>query len=139
MQYLVVLGIITTQLMPLVLKTLVQFSFLQLRLTAKKYSLKSFAGSKAIGVNPNTKYPQVAVALASFLGSTEAQKEHYKTRNTIPTDKSLLEDPEIASDALATAQGNTIANTSIMQPFVAGMSNYCQMLRIWVRLSFQVM
>ena len=86
--------------------------------------LKSFAGSKAIGVNPNTKYPQVAVALASFLGSTEAQKEHYKTRNTIPTDKSLLEDPEIASDALATAQGNTIANTSIMQPFVAGMSNY---------------
>ena len=58
------------------------------------------------------------------LGSTEAQKEHYKTRNTIPTDKSLLEDPEIASDALATAQGNTIANTSIMQPFVAGMSNY---------------
>ena len=56
--------------------------------------------------------------------TAEAQKEHYKTRNTIPTDKSLLEDPEIASDALATAQGNTIANTSIMQPFVAGMSNY---------------
>ena len=94
------------------------------KIDGKEVQLKSFAGSKAIGVNPNTKYPQVAVALASFLGSPEAQKEHYKTRNTIPTDKSLLEDPEIASDALATAQGNTIANTSIMQPFVAGMSNY---------------
>ena len=94
------------------------------KIDGKEVQLKSFAGSKAIGVNPNTKYPQVAVALASFLGSPEAQKEHYKTRNTIPTDKSLLEDPEIAADALATAQGNTIANTSIMQPFVAGMSNY---------------
>ena len=94
------------------------------KIDGKEVQLKSFAGSKAIGVNPNTKNPQVAVALASFLGSTEAQKEHYKTRHTIPTDKSLLEDPEIAADTLATAQGNTIANTSIMQPFVAGMSNY---------------
>ena len=94
------------------------------KIDGKEVQLKSFAGSKAIGVNPNTKNPQVAVALASFLGSPEAQKEHYKTRHTIPTDKSLLEDPEIAADALATAQGNTIANTSIMQPFVAGMSSY---------------
>ena len=94
------------------------------KIDGKDVQLKSFAGSKAIGVNPNTKNPQVAVALAAFLGSTEAQKEHYKIRNTIPTDNSLLADPEIAADAVATAQGNTVANTSIMQPFVAGMSNY---------------
>lgn len=94
------------------------------KIDGKEVQLKSFAGSKAIGVNPNTKNPQVAVALAAFLGSTEAQKEHYKTRNTIPTDKSLLSDPEVSSDAVAVAQGNTVANTSIMQPFVAGMSNY---------------
>lgn len=94
------------------------------KIDGKEVQLKSFAGSKAIGVNPNTKNPQVAVALAAFLGSTEAQKEHYKMRNTIPTDKSLLSDPEVSSDAVAVAQGNTVANTSIMQPFVAGMSNY---------------
>ena len=94
------------------------------KIAGKEVQLKSFAGSKAVGVNPNTKNPQVAVALASFLGSTEAQKEHYKTRKTIPTDNSLLSDPEVSADALAVAQGNTVANTSIMQPFVAGMSNY---------------
>ena len=94
------------------------------KIDGKDVQLRSFAGSKAIGVNPNTKNPQVAVALASFLGSTEAQKEHYKTRKTIPTDKSLLTDPEISADAVAVAQGNTVANTSVMQPFVAGMSNY---------------
>ena len=94
------------------------------KIDGKDVQLRSFAGSKAIGVNPNTKNPQVAVALASFLGSTEAQKEHYKTRKTIPTDNSLLTDPEISADAVAVAQGNTVANTSIMQPFVAGMSNY---------------
>ena len=94
------------------------------KIDGKEVQLKSFAGSKAIGVNPNTKNPQVAVALASFLGSTEAQKEHYKIRKTIPTDQSLLSDSEISADALAVAQGNTVANTSIMQPFVAGMANY---------------
>ena len=94
------------------------------KIDGKDVQLRSFAGSKAIGVNPNTKNPQVAVALASFLGSTEAQKEHYKTRKTIPTDNSLLSDPEISADAVAVAQGNTVANTSVMQPFVAGMSNY---------------
>ena len=94
------------------------------KIDGKDVQLRSFAGSKAIGVNPNTKNPQVAVALAAFLGSTEAQKEHYKTRKTIPTDNSLLTDPEISADAVAVAQGNTVANTSIMQPFVAGMSNY---------------
>jgi len=94
------------------------------KIDGKDVQLRSFAGSKAIGVNPNTKNPQVAVALAAFLGSTEAQKEHYKLRKTIPTDNSLLTDPEISADALAVAQGNTVANTSIMQPFVAGMSSY---------------
>ena len=46
--------------------------------------MKSFAGSKAIGVNPNSKNPEAAVALAAFLGSTEAQQAHYDMRNIIP-------------------------------------------------------
>jgi arabinogalactan oligomer/maltooligosaccharide transport system substrate-binding protein len=81
--------------------------------------MKSFAGSKAIGVNPNCKNPEAAVALAAFLGSTEAQQAHYDMRNIIPTDTSITVD-----DALAQAQVDTIANTSILQPLVADMGNY---------------
>ena len=81
--------------------------------------MKAFAGSKAIGVNPNSKNPEAAVALAAFLGSTEAQQAHYDMRNIIPTDTSITVD-----DALAQAEVNTIANTSILQPLVADMGNY---------------
>jgi arabinogalactan oligomer/maltooligosaccharide transport system substrate-binding protein len=81
--------------------------------------MKSFAGSKAIGVNPNSKNPEAAVALAAFLGSTEAQQAHYDMRNIIPTDTSITVD-----DALAQAEVDTIANTSILQPLVADMGNY---------------
>ena len=82
--------------------------------------MKSFAGSKAIGVNPNSDYPEAAVALAAFLGSTEAQQAHYDMRNIIPTDTSI----DVADDALAQAQADTIANTSILQPIVSAMGNY---------------
>jgi hypothetical protein len=33
--------------------------------------MMSFAGSKAIAANPNCKYPEVAVALAAYLGSAK--------------------------------------------------------------------
>ncbi|MDO5135750.1 MAG: extracellular solute-binding protein [Eubacteriales bacterium] len=86
--------------------------------------LKSFAGSKAIGVNPNCEYPQVAVALASYLGSAEAQQAHYDLRSVIPCNTQLLADEAISSDVLVTAQNETFNSTSIIQPFVSAMSNY---------------
>lgn len=46
--------------------------------------MTAFAGSKAIGVNPNCKYPQVAVALALYLGSDDAQISRYEARGIIP-------------------------------------------------------
>lgn len=84
----------------------------------------AFAGSKAIGVNPNCEYPQVAVALAKYLGSPEAQMAHYETRNIIPCNLELLESEEIKNDMLVTAQNDTFDNTSIIQPFIAPMVNY---------------
>ncbi|MCI5648989.1 MAG: extracellular solute-binding protein [Fusicatenibacter sp.] len=93
-------------------------------INGEEKQLKSFAGSKAIGVNPNCEYPQVAVALASYLGSAEAQKAHYELRSVIPCNTELLADPDIASDVLVTAQNNTFDNTSIIQPFVKAMDNY---------------
>ena len=82
--------------------------------------LKSFAGSKAIAANPNSQYPEVAVALAAYLGGTQAQKDHYDLRNIISTDTTL----DVSSDALAVAQSETMNKTSILQPSWKGMGNW---------------
>ena len=86
--------------------------------------MKSFAGSKAIGVNPATalykEHPEVAVALAAYLGGTSAQKDHYDMRNIIPTDLSI----NVGADALAKAQMDTMDFASIVQPVVASMGQY---------------
>lgn len=87
--------------------------------------LKSMSGSKAIAVNPNCKYPQVAVALASFLGSAEAQKSHYELRNIIPCNTEVLKDSEIQKDPVVEVQNETCQSKySIVQPFVPSMSTF---------------
>ncbi len=88
-------------------------------LDGKELQLKAFAGSKAIGVNANSKNPEVAVALAAFLGSTQAQQDHYDLRNIIPTDEGLTVD-----DALAKAQMDAMSFASIVQPLQADMGQY---------------
>lgn len=86
--------------------------------------LKSFAGSKGVGVNPNSKNPEVAVALANFLGSDDAQLAHYEMRNVIPCSVSLQSNDTIKQDAVAVAEAATIANTSVVQPLIPEMGNY---------------
>ena len=85
--------------------------------------MKAFAGSKAVGVNPATalykEHPEVAVALAAYLGGTDAQKAHYELRNIIPTDNNVKVD-----DPLAQAQMDTMSVASIVQPLQANMGNY---------------
>lgn len=44
----------------------------------KNYQLKGFYGSKAIGVNSQSKNPAVAVAFAAYLGSEEMQLERFE-------------------------------------------------------------
>ena len=82
----------------------------------KECTLKAFAGSKAIGVNPNCQNQKVAVSLAQYLASEEAQKAHYEMRGIIPCNTTLLATDALQKDALAQAQANTVANTSINQP-----------------------
>ncbi|MBR7928350.1 extracellular solute-binding protein [Aerococcaceae bacterium zg-ZUI334] len=89
-------------------------------LNGEEKQLKAFAGSKAIGVNPNSANPEVAVAFAAFLGSKEAQQAHYETRNIIPT----FSDIDISGNALAKAQSDAMEFASVVQPLVAAMSNY---------------
>ena len=94
------------------------------KIGGKDKQMLAFAGSKAIAVNPNCKYQQVAVALAKYLGSKDAQKKHYELRGVIPCNTELLATDAIKNDALITAQNDTFNKTSVIQPTVTGMNDY---------------
>lgn len=86
--------------------------------------MKSFAGSKAIGVNANSKSMQAAVALAIYLGGEECQKIRFETRGITPTHLSLSDDPAVQADEVAYAQTLEINNASVVQPMIAEMQNF---------------
>lgn len=89
-------------------------------LDGKECQMKSFMGSKAIGVNPNAENMQVSMALAAYLASEDAQKDHYDMRNILPSNTNI----DVSSDQIATAVSDTMKNTSIVQPLLSEMSNY---------------
>lgn len=84
--------------------------------------LLAFAGSKAIGINPNCEYPEVAVALALYLGSNEAQKVHYDLRGIVPTNEDVAELEEVANNPIVKGQMDALEESSVIQPLVSGMS-----------------
>lgn len=90
------------------------------KIDGKDCQMKAFAGSKAIGVNPHSANPQVAVALAAYMGGTEAQKLHFELRNIIPTDNGV----DVGDNALAKAQMDAMSFASIVQPVLPEMSRY---------------
>ena len=95
-------------------------------LNGEECQLRSFAGSKAFGVNPNSANVKVASMLAAWLGSAEMQDLHYQLRNgeVIPCSVALIASGNYESDPAAVAQNNTIANTSFLQPSIPEMGNY---------------
>jgi arabinogalactan oligomer/maltooligosaccharide transport system substrate-binding protein len=95
-------------------------------LNGQECQLRSFAGSKAFAANPNSANPEVAIALAAWLGSAEMQDLHYQIRNgeVIPCSVSLIASGNYDSDPAAVAQNNTIANTSFLQPSIPEMGTY---------------
>ena len=92
-------------------------------LNGEEKQMLAYAGSKAIGVNPNANNMVAAVALAVYLGSPEAQKAHYEMCGVVPCNTQLLEEETLRTDEVVTAQNDTFNNTSILQPFVSKMSN----------------
>ena len=88
--------------------------------------LKSFAGSKAYAVNPNSANLKAAYALAAWLGSSEMQDLHYEIRSgeVIPCSVELIASGEYDVDPAAVAQNDTIANTSKLQPTITEMGTY---------------
>ena len=89
-------------------------------LNGKQVQMKAFGGSKAIGVNPNCKNPQVAVALVAYLGGEKAQKDHFTMRGILPT----MTKVDVGNDALAKAQAETLSKASTVQPLLAEMGTY---------------
>lgn len=86
----------------------------------KEGQMKSFIGSKAIGVNPNAENQQVAMSLATYLAGEKAQTAHYEMRNILPSNINI----SLADDPIATAVTNVMTDTSIMQPLCKEMGNY---------------
>ena len=95
-------------------------------INGKECQLRSFAGSKAFGVNPNSANLKVASQLAAWLGSAEMQDLHYQIRNgeVVPCSVSLIASGKYESDPAAVAQNATIANTSFLQPTIPEMGTY---------------
>lgn len=86
--------------------------------------MQAFAGSKAIGVNPQCADPEVAVALAAYLGGEECQQIRFETRGIIPTNKAVAETDAVKADVVASAQASTIANTAVVQPMLSAMDSF---------------
>ena len=95
-----------------------------INLNGTECQLKSFAGSKAIGVNQQSDVMVPAMQLAAFLSSVEAQKLHYELRQIPPAAAALTEDEVIAADLVAVGQALTMSNTACGQPTIPEMSNY---------------
>lgn len=53
-------------------------------LNGEEKQMKAFAGSKAIGVNKNSKNLKIATELALFLANEESQQSHFELRNVVP-------------------------------------------------------
>lgn len=93
-------------------------------LNGRRVQMRAFAGSTVYGWNPYTRHPVAADQLAAFLSGTVSQRRHYEMRSVIPSDVGLASDPDIEKDAVAQAQMDTIADTSVVQPSIAEMSNF---------------
>ncbi len=90
----------------------------------KDSQLYSFAGSKAVGVNPTSKHMAAAVALASYLAGEEAQTVRFEERNITPTWDTVANSDVVKADDVAVAQILEIDEASKTQPLVKKMSDF---------------
>ena len=84
--------------------------------------LKAYAGSKAVGVNPNAKNMKAAMQFAAFLASADSQLLRFQLRNITPAVTALAENPDVAASIVAVAESATMAYASVAQPTIAEMN-----------------
>lgn len=85
-------------------------------LDGNDYQLKGFYSSKCIGVNPQSAYPQVAVAFAAYLGSEEMQLQRFEETAQVPTNTAAGESEAVKNDALSAVIIREAAEASVAQP-----------------------
>ena len=88
------------------------------------YQMKSFAGNKAVGVNPNAKNPKAAMELAAFLTSPEALLARYELSGYTPAATACTEEDAIKANPTVLVLNDQMANCAIVQPVIAEMSSY---------------
>ena len=87
------------------------------------YQMKSFASNKAIGVNPNAKFPKAAMQLAQFLVSEEAQLLRYELSGYTPAATACAESDVIKNNVVAATVAAQMEYT-VAQPVLAEMANF---------------
>lgn len=80
------------------------------------YQLKSFYGSKCIGVNAQSQNMAAAVAFATFLGNKDNQVLRYELSAQIPANIEASESSEVKADPLAFVIVQEANTASVAQP-----------------------
>ena len=83
--------------------------------------LKAYAGSKAVGVNPNAKNQKAAMQFAAFLASSESQELRFTLRNITPAAAAAAE-VAMKTSIVAVAEAGTLAYASVAQPTIPEMN-----------------
>lgn len=82
----------------------------------KDYQLLGFYGSKAIGVNAQSKNMAAAVAFAAFIGNEENQLLRYELSGQVPANTKAGANEKVLADPLSTVIVNESNNASVAQP-----------------------
>ena len=85
----------------------------------KDVQLRPFASSKAIGVKSTCADPDVAMALAAYLSSEEAQRLHFELRGYVPSLKSLMNDATVKADQIVAVDSWSNENIGYPRPCFA--------------------
>lgn len=92
-------------------------------INGEQAQLKSYAGSKAVGVNPNASNAKAAMQFAAFLASSDSQLLRFQLRNITPAVTALAENADVAASIVASAESATMAYASVAQPTIAEMND----------------
>ena len=93
-------------------------------LNGTEYQMKSFAGSKAIGINPNAKNPKAAMQLAAFLATPEAQLARYELSAITPAATACAENEAVKANYVVVTEALEMATATVAQPTIAQMGGY---------------
>lgn len=87
------------------------------------YQLRPFVDYKVFGVNSATKYPQIAIEVAEYLGNETSQMIRFEVNNEAPTVKSLLNHPSVQANIEITALLN-MSIEALPQPGIPKLADF---------------